>query len=291
MTIETLDARLNTIVAPDARVESLSEDFEFTEGPVWHPHAQHLRFSDISGNRLYQWDAETGISIYREPSQMANGNTYDRQGRLLSCEHATSSVVREEDGQLKVLASHYQERELNSPNDIVVASDGWIYFTDPTYGRHARHGVERPQQLDFQGVYRLHPEDLTLQLLADDFEQPNGLCLSLDERELFVADTTRRHVRRFALGADGRLSGGSVFAESPAPDGLKLDSRGNLYAGGPGGVHVYEADTGAQLGRIGTPAFCANFTWGGADLKTLFMTASTGLYRVPVAVAGLPLFA
>jgi gluconolactonase len=289
MGVEVRDSRMAAIIDPGASVETLADGFQFTEGPVWHPARRDLRFSDIPANRIYRWHAADGVSLYREPSQMANGNTYDRAGRMLSCEHATSRVVREEtDGTLSVLASHYDGKELNSPNDIVVSRDGGVWFTDPTYGRRGHTGVERPQALDFQGVYRVDA-DGTLQLLARDFEQPNGLCLSLDERFLFVADTTRRHIRRFAVNADGTLGTCDVFADSPAPDGLKVDAKGNVYAGGPGGVHVYDRDDGTCLGVIGTPAFCANFSWGGEDMCELFMTASTALYRVRVRVPGVPL--
>ncbi len=288
MHIDIRDERLRDLVDPDAERDTLSEQFEFIEGPIWHPRQHYLIFSDIPADKLYRWDTDGGVSVYREPSNMANGNTFDRQGRVLSCEHATSRVVRENDGAIEVLASHYDGRELNSPNDIVVGSDGSVYFTDPSYGRREPHGVARAPQLDFRGVYRIDPEG-HLALLARDFTQPNGLCLSLDERTLFVADTEERHVRRFQL-EEGGVSGGEVFCESPAPDGLKIDSLGNLYAGGPRGVGVYDGAGGDWLGVISTPEFCANFTWGGADLKTLFLTASSGLYCVPVRVPGIPLF-
>ncbi len=289
MSIDVKDSRLLDIVDQDTATQAIAETFDFTEGPIWHPGAHHLIFSDIPANRLYRWSDNDGLSVYREPSQMANGNTYDQQGRVLSCEHATSRVVREEDGRLVVLASHWQGRELNSPNDIVVRNDGGIYFTDPLYGRGSHTGVEREPELDFQGVYRIEPASGELTLLGRDFESPNGLCFGLDHDVLFVADTRRRHVRRFRLRGDG-LEGGEVFAESPAPDGLKIDVQGNLYAGGPGGVHVYHRDDGTFLGVIGTGSFCANFAWGGADLQTLFMTSSHGLYRVRVKVPGVALF-
>ncbi len=288
MSIDRRDPRLDEIVDVDAKRETLGTGFGFLEGPIWHPLGQHLTFSDIPNNRLHRHSDAAGFSIYREPSNMANGNTYDAEGRMLSCEHATSRVVREQGGRLEVLASHFQGRELNSPNDIVVAADGAIYFTDPTYGRQGRHGVERPVELGFQGVYRIDV-DGSLTLLAGDFEQPNGLCLSLDGAALFVADTTRRHVRRFEFTGDG-LSGGDVFCESPAPDGLKVDIQGNLYAGGPEGVYVYHRDGGALLGIVRTPEFCANFTWGDSDLRSLYLTASTALYRVRVATPGLAPF-
>ena len=171
-------------------------------GPIWHPRDAHLTFSDIPANKIYRWSETGGVSVYREPSHKANGNTYDRTGRMLTCEHATSRVVRDDGGAVEVIASHYQGKELNSPNDIVVRSDGAIFFTDPTYGRNAGPtGIERDPELDFRGVYQITPIG-ELKLLASDFNMPNGLCLSLDEQELFVADTPERHVRRFRIDGD-----------------------------------------------------------------------------------------
>ncbi len=310
MSLDIRDERMLELVDRSASRETLSEQFDFTEGPIWHPTEHHLTFSDIPANKLYRWQERVGISVFRSPSNMANGNTYDRQGRMLSCEHATSRVVRDDDAhvvredgahvvredgahvvregaQLTVLASHYQGKSLNSPNDIVVRADGTIYFTDPTYGRHAPHGVERELELDFCGVFSIDP-DGELHLLTREFNMPNGLCLSLDEQTLYVADTAERHIRKFRID-DQTLTGGEVFCDSPAPDGLKIDSRGFVYAGGPHGVGVYHRDDGTWLGNFTTPAFCANFAWGGPDLKTLFMTASQGLYRIPVKVPGLAL--
>lgn len=290
MSIQQNDSRLSTIIEPNTAIEVLGNDFRFTEGPIWHPRAKHVTFSDIPANKLFRYSDVHGFAVYRDPSNMTNGNTYDIAGRMLSCEHATSRVVREEAGEYKTLASHHEGKELNSPNDIIVGRRGAIYFTDPTYGRQAHTGVVRPQMLDFQGVYRIDPQTNALRLLAKDFDQPNGLCFDLEETSLYVADTARRHIRKFTLSADGDLSGGAVFAESPAPDGLKVDSQGHVYAGGPGGVYIYHRDDGALLGIIGTPAFCANFCWGGDDLKTLYLTASTGLFRAQVKVPGLALF-
>lgn len=286
---QVVDARFTAILPADREATPIAKDFQFIEGPVWHPQEKHLTFSDIPANRLYRYTPAAGVEVYREPSNMANGNTFDRQGRLLSCEHASSRVSREEHGALVPLATHYDGKQLNSPNDIVVARDGRIFFTDPAYGRQGSHGVERAQELDFQGVYRID-RDGSLALLSKDFGQPNGLCLGLDETILYVADTERRHIRRFRFATDGSLDGGEVFCESPAPDGLKIDSQGNLYTGGPRGVHVYHKDDGRFLGVIGAPGFCANFCWGGDDYRTLFLTSSKQLLQVRVEVPGLPLF-
>ena len=296
MSIEIRDRRLLDVVDEGIELEQLAGDFQFTEGPIWHPREKHLTFSDIPANRMFRWGEAGGVAVFREPSNMTNGNTYDQQGRMLSCEHATSRVTRTEaDGSVTVLASHYQGKELNSPNDIVVRNDGTVWFTDPTYGRADRTGVVREPELDFRGVYRLHPDGGDLVLLAKDFDMPNGLAFTPDHRSLYVADTPRRHIRRFAIEADGSLSGGNVFAESRgdgpgAPDGLKTDSVGNVFCAGPGGVHVYHPADGACLGVIQTPAFCANFAWGGDDLRTFFLTSSTGLYRTRVKMPGIALF-
>ena len=288
MSLDVRDERMLQIVAADAQRETIAETFVFTEGPIWHPNEQHLTFSDIPADKLYRYDANAGVAVYREPSNKANGNTYDRQGRMLTCEHGTSRVVRESQGNIEVIASHYDGKELNSPNDIVVRSDGTIFFTDPKFGRlDTPTGIPREPELDFCGVFQITP-DGQLTLLSADFDMPNGLCLSLDEQTLYVADTPQQHVRSFTIDGSS-LNGGEVLCKSPAPDGLKIDSEGNLYAGGPGGVGVYAAD-GTWLGVFQTPEFCANFTWGDADLKTLYLTASTGLYKIRVNVPGIPLF-
>lgn len=289
MSIHIQDQRFLDIVDENLSIETISEAFEFTEGPIWHPQHRHVTFSDIPASRLYRWREEGGISIYREPTNRANGNTYDKAGRILTCEHSSSQVTRDDDGKIEVLASHYNGKELNSPNDIVVREDGAILFTDPTYGRQAMHGIQRATELDFQGVYLLDPASLELTLLWKDFATPNGLCLGLDQETLFVADTQQGNIWRFRLNGD-TLEGGEIFAKSPAPDGLKIDALGNVYAGGPSGVFVYHRDDGAHLGVIQTPAFCANFTWGGDDMQDLFMTAATGFYKTRVKVPGVPLF-
>src|SRR3990172_1685335 len=201
MSLEIRNERFREIVGGDGAMERIATGFIFTEGPAWHPGERHLAFSDIIDSKIYRWvpGSKGGtLSIHRQPSNMANGNTYDRQGRILSCEHSASRVVREEGGgSVKVVASHYQGKELNSPNDIVVKSDGRIYFTDPPAGRSERYGRFRPQELDFQGFFRVDPDGGNLTLLGDDFILPNGLCFSKGEERLFVNDTRRGHIRVF----------------------------------------------------------------------------------------------
>jgi len=295
MSAEIRDDRFHDVVGGEVVVERLATGFDFTEGPIWHPYDKHLTFSDMPGDHMRRWTAAEGVTTFRKPSNMANGNTYDRQGRMLTCEHATSRVTRTEvDGAITVLATHYQGKQLNSPNDIVVKSDGRIYFTDPTYGRMPYYGVERETELDFRGVYRVEEDGSGLTLLADDFAQPNGLCFSRDETRLFVNDTDGGHIRVFDVGADGLLSGGGVWADvvgtgEGAPDGLKIDGEGNLYCCGPGGLHVFLPDARA-LGVITVPEVCANFTWGEDDLMSIFFAASTSLYRARTKTPGVALF-
>lgn len=292
MELDIRDLRLTDLVSPDAELEPVATDFEFLEGPVWHPDERTLIFSDIPGNTMYRWSTEEGVSVYREPSNMANGNTYDRDGRLLTCEHATSRVARtEHDGSVTVLASHYEDNELNSPNDIVATRDGAIYFTDPTSGRSEYYGVPREQELPFQGVYRLDPDDGSLTLLVDDFSKPNGLCFSLNESTLFVNDTNRAHIRAFDVQADGTLANGRLWAElvgegAGVADGMKIDRDQNLYSCGPGGIHVFDSG-GSCLGVLRMPEHTTNFAWGDDDLRSLYITASTTLYRLRMNVAGL----
>ena len=280
--------------APVDELEKLGTGYGFVEGPIWHPYEKWLIFSDMPGNRMRRLTTDGRIETFREPSNKANGNTLDRQGRILTCEHATSRVTRTEaDGGIVVLATHYDGKELNSPNDIVAAADGAIYFTDPTYGRMEFYGVPREQELSFQGVYRIDA-DGGLNLVADDFAQPNGLCFSLDASRLFVNDTERQHIRVFNVAPDGRLTGGAVWAETKgkgpgAPDGMKVDSRGNVYCCGPGGIHVFNPSADF-LGVIPMPEHTANFTFGDDDLRSLYITASTSLYRQRVRVPGLRLF-
>ena len=297
MNVAMRDPRFAAVIGDAVEFECLADSFLFTEGPAWDARGQRLIFSDIPGDTMYQWSRAGGVQVFRRPSRKANGLTWDREGRLLSCEHATSRVTRlEPNGALTVLASHYGDKELNSPNDIVVRRDGTIYFSDPTYGRLEYYGEPRAPQLGFRGVYRLagglnggtDSAGAAPQLLADDFAQPNGLCFSADEGELFINDTERMHIRVFEVRGDGTLAGGRVWAtlegDGGAPDGMKFDSAGNLYCCGPGGIHVFDRAANC-LGVIRVPRVTANFTWG-EDGRSLFITASEALYRIRVRVPG-----
>lgn len=285
------DDRFIDIVSPEAVLETVVDGFKFIEGAIWHPGRKEIIFSDIIGDTLYRWTKATGLSVFRKPSNMANGNTFDRQGRLLTCEHATSRVTRTEpDGAITILASHYEGKELNSPNDIITKRDGSIFFTDPASGRTEKFGVLREQELDFQGVYRLDDQNV-LTLLVDDFSKPNGLCFSLDEMHLFVNDTDHNHIRVFDVQADGRLSNDRIWATLidagiGVADGMKIDQAGNLFCCGPGGVHIFDQD-GVNLGIIKLPEQAANFNWGDDDLSALYICASTTLYRIRMNIPGI----
>ena len=298
MGIAVNHADIEAVVEPNSRLELVQTGFDFIEGPIWHPKERTVIFSDILGNSIYSWSKFGGIKILRHNSYMANGNAYDQQGRVVTCEHATSRLSRTDfknGGEYIVLASHYNGRELNSPNDVVVKSDGAIYFTDPTSGRSAGFGVPREPELSFSGVYRLEPNSGELSLLIDDFAKPNGLCFSKDESLLFVNDTVRQHIRVFVLTADGTVENDQLFAnltgDKPGvADGMKIDQAGNLYCCGPGGIHIFN-QSGILLGIIETPEFAANFVFGDEDLQTLYITASTGFYRLRVLIPGVATFA
>jgi gluconolactonase len=210
--IDVKSEKLYDLVGRDAQVERLATGFTFTEGPLWNKEGGFLLFSDMPGDVRRRWDERNGVQEVARPSNKGNGMTYDAEGRLVVCEHSTSSVVRiDPDGAgsgRELIASHYQGKELNSPNDVVVKADGSIYFSDPTYGRMPGFGVEREQELAFQGVYRVPPGGGEPHLLIDDFDQPNGLCFSPDESLLYINDTTRAHIRVFDVAAGGTIANG-----------------------------------------------------------------------------------
>ncbi|MCY3716968.1 MAG: SMP-30/gluconolactonase/LRE family protein [Chloroflexi bacterium] len=294
ITVEAHDDRFTDLLQPTAQLETVAGGLRFLEGPVWHPTEQHLRFSDILANCTWQWSASAGLSLYRGNSHMANGNTYDRQGRLLSCHHASSRVTRMDGEQMTVLAAQYQGAQLNSPNDLVVKRDGSVYFTDPPYGREPKVGIPRPCDLDFNGVYRWRETDAALTLLTTELDRPNGLCFSADESLLYINDSPRFRILVFDVRADGSLAGGRLFAETVGdedgvPDGMKIDSQGNVWCVAQGGLHVFAAD-GSLLGRLLLPERITNFAFGDEDLRGLYITGITTLYRLRVRVRGTSLF-
>ena len=210
--VEIRSPAFHGVVGDAIPIERIATGFLFTEGPLWHAREKYLLFSDMPGDHMRKLSARGEVATFRKPCAQSNGLAWDRQGRLLVCEHATSKVTRTEaDGSSTVIASHYAGKELNSPNDIVVKSDGSIYFSDPTYGRNEYYGNPRPLPRDFRGVYRAEPSADKLTLLADDFGEPNGLCFSRDERRLFVNDTDRQHIRVFDVRPDGTLANSRVL--------------------------------------------------------------------------------
>jgi gluconolactonase len=276
------------LIDPEAPVDQVATGFTFTEGPIWHPRDQYLLFSDMPADVRRRWDERGGVREVMRPSNKCNGMTYDANLGLVVCEHATSSLIRERNGRREVLASHFEGKELNSPNDVCVRSDGSIYFSDPWYGRMPVYGVERPRQLGFQGVYRVPPEGGEPQLVVDRnlFDQPNGLCFSPDEQQLYVNDTVRALIRVFDVRPDGSLGPDRIFAsgirselEPGVPDGMKCDSAGNIWVTAPGGVWVYNR-SGVLLGKVKVPELVANLHWGKSDWRTLFMCATHSLYAV-----------
>ena len=271
---------------PEPEPQRLATGFQFTEGPVWHPDG-YLLFSDIFANTIYRLTPDGASELYITPSQHSNGLTYDRQGRLIACQHEARQVARmDADRQLTTAVDRYQGKRLNSPNDVVVKSDGSIYFTDPPFAV-APEDVE----LDFIAVFRAAPDgDITP--LATDFLRPNGLAFSPDESILYVDDSYRRHVRAFDVGPDGSLANGRVLidmdAENPRnPDGMKVDAEGRVFSTGAGGCWVFDP-SGAHLGTIVLPEIPANCAWGGPDNRTMLFTARNSVYTMRMKTPGVP---
>jgi gluconolactonase len=290
--------QLHELVDANAEVERIGTGFTFTEGPIWNPRGNFLLFSDMPGDTRRRWDEQSGITEVAKPSNKGNGMTLDAEGRLIVCEHVTSSVVRMDPdgtgGGREVLASHYESKELNSPNDVIVHSSGAIYFSDPTYGRMPVFGIEREQELDFQGVYRIPPGGGDPQLLVDDFVQPNGLCFSPDESLLYINDTDRAHIRVFDMEDDGSISKGRLLADGIGTgdlesgelvDGMKCDEHGYVWVTGPKGVWIF-TPSGEYLGIVEIPEGVGNLHWGGPDWSWLFVPATTSLYRVATKTRG-----
>ena len=273
-------------VSPDAKLEKLATGMKFIEGPIWtNEDGGFLVFSDIPANELKRWDAKNGLTTFRADSRNTNGNTRDREGRLISCEHSARRVTRtEKDGSITVLADRFDGKRFNSPNDPVVKSDGSIWFTDPTYGTPKGEAKE----IDGRYVYRLDPETKQVTKVAEGFDQPNGLCFSPDEKRLFVADSGKPHnLRAFDVKDDGTLSAGNVFCviDAGIPDGIRCDEHGNVWSSAGDGVHVFAPD-GKLLGKVPVPEGPANLCFGGEDGKTLFITAKTSLYSIKTTVRG-----
>ena len=289
---ESFDPTFGRYVMGNAPVKQLATGFDWVEGPVWFGDAGCLLFSDIPNNRILRYTPGQGISIYRAPSNYSNGHTRDRQGRLLSCEHGTRRVTRTEyDGSITVIADGYAGKRLNSPNDVVVHSDGSIWFTDPHYGIGTNYeGFAAPQELPCH-VYRVDP-DGSIEAVLTDFNCPNGLAFSPDEQTLYVADTGRmykgdpRHIRSFAM-TSGSPTGGEVFhvINPGGADGIRCDSDGNLWSSAGDGVHCLAPD-GHLMGKILVPETVSNICFGGRAKHQLYITATTSLYAITLNRVG-----
>ena len=295
---EVLDPRFRKLVFPNVHLEELWTGCRWAEGPAWFAAGRYLVWSDIPNDRMLRWDETDGsVSVFRQPAMHSNGHTVDRQGRLVSCEHRGRCVSRtEHDGSRRVLVAAVDGRQLNSPNDVVVKSDGSVWFTDPSYGIDSDYeGDAAPSEIGASRVYRLDEASGALSVVADDFVQPNGLAFSPDESLLYIVDTGAthiengpHHVRRFRVKADGTLAGGEVFATCPVGlyDGLRVDVHGNLWLSAGDGVHCHAPD-GTLLGKILVPETVANVCFGGAKLNRLFICATTSLYAVYLNTRGL----
>lgn len=286
---EVLDERFAR-VGGDDRLEVLHTGCRWTEGPAYFAAGRYLVFSDIPNDRMLRWDETSGaVSVFRHPAGYTNGHTVDRQGRLVSCEHGNRRVSRtEHDGSVTTLAERWEGRRLNSPNDVVERADGSIWFTDPAYGIDSDYeGHRADSEIGACHVYRVDPVTREVTVVADDFERPNGLAFSLDERRLYIADTRRAHIRLFDVAADGRLSGGDVFVTCVAGsfDGMRLDDAGRIWAAAHDGLHCFAAD-GTLIGKLHVPEIVSNLAFGGPKLNQLFITASTSVYSVRLTING-----
>ena len=262
--------------------EIVASGFQFLEGPVWVPARNELLFSDTPASRIHRYSpAANSCNVFREPSGQANGNALDPQGRLVTCEHENRRVSRTEpDGTVIALATHYEGKRLNSPNDVVCKSDGSAYFSDPPYG-------VKPElrELDFQSVFRASSDGKTLTLLARDFVKPNGLAFSPDEKILYIADTELGHIRAFDVNADGSIANSRVFCSVERPDGFRVDVEGSLYISAMKSVEIFDR-TGKKRGDITLPERPANVAFGDPDRQTLYICARTSLYRARMNVPG-----
>lgn len=279
------------LVAPGAKLEKLAGDLGFTEGPVWIAAGGYLVFSDIPGDELKRWSPAGGLASFRRPSRNANGNTLDLAGRLVTCEHSGRRVaLLEADGTLRTLVDSFEGRKLNSPNDAVVRRDGTIYFTDPDYGLKNKPGTREKEGKEQPGnfVYRHDPKTGRTTALVKDFSHPNGLAFSPDEALLYIADSgAPKHLRVFKVAADGSLTDGKVLhtLDAGVPDGIRVDRDGRVWTTAGDGVHIIAPD-GRRIGKILVPEAPANLAFGGADGRTLFITARKSLYAIRVEVAG-----
>jgi len=292
---EVIDPSFETYVLGNAPVKQLATGFDWVEGPVWFGDANCLLFSDIPNNRIMRWTPNDGISIYRDPSNFSNGHTRDNRGRLISCEHGMRRVTRTEyDGSITVMADGFEGKALNSPNDVVVKSDGSIWFTDPHYGIMTNYeGYKSDQELPCN-VYRVTPETGVIEAIVTDMNCPNGLAFSKDESKLYVADTGRmfqddeQHIKVYDIAPDNTASNGKVFhkIDEGCSDGFRLDQNGNIWSSAADGVHCIDSN-GKLLGKIRVPELVSNVCFGGQGKHQLYITATTSIYRISLNVEGI----
>jgi len=293
---EIIDERFRSCINGSARVEKLFEGCRWAEGPAWFPAHRTVIWSDIPNDRIMRWDETTGqTSVFRSPAGNTNGHTVDRQGRLISCEHGNRRVTRtEHDGSITVIADNLDGKRLNSPNDVVVKSDGTIWFTDPPYGILSDYeGNKGESEIGACHVYCVNPADGSIRIAADGFKAPNGLAFSPDEKRLFVTDTMAkpRAMRVFDVHDDNTLSGGEVFATETNGgfDGFRFDTAGRIWMSAADGVHCLDQE-GALLGKVLVPELTANVVFGGRKLNRLFICGTTSLYSIMLPVNGVKTF-
>jgi len=289
---QVLDRRFRDLVLPNVRLRKISGGHLWTEGPVWFPAHQCLLFSDIPNQKIFRWMCDGSVNVFRENSDFANGNTIDFNGRLITCQHGTRSVTRtEHNGAITTLADGFEGRRLNSPNDVVVKSDGSIWFTDPTYGILSNYeGYKATPEQKYNNVFRLDPETGTLASMTSEFHKPNGLAFSNDEALLYIAESGSSHdeaipavIRVYDVVDGNRLENGRDFAkiDQGLPDGIRVDCYGNVWSSAADGVHCFDP-TGVFLGKILVPETVSNLTFGGARGNELLITATTSVYAIHV---------
>lgn len=287
--LEVIDERFRGCQG-DEWLERLYTGGRWTEGPAYFPAGRYLLFSDIPNDRMLRCDELTGaVGAFRAPAGYSNGNTVDRQGRLVSCEHGNRRVTRtEHDGSVTVLTDRYDAKRLNSPNDLVEHSDRSIWFTDPAYGIDSDYeGHKAVSEIGACNVYRVDPSTGETTVVADDFARPNGLAFSADERQLYIVDTHHKHIRRFDVEDEVRLTGGEVFATCDAGsfDGIRLDDAGRIWAAAHDGLHCFDPD-GTLLGKLHIPEIVSNLTFGGPKRNDLFITATSSVYSLRLTLCG-----